>query len=55
MVAAVSELQALKQQLARLDGLQQAFAADRHGTLDELIRAVKKKQQEKQQRAQVEQ
>lgn len=44
MVAAVAQLQALKEQLSRLEGLQQAFAHGRQSQLQPLLQALQAQQ-----------
>lgn len=45
VVAAVAQLQALKEQLSRLEGLQQAFAHGRQSQLQPLLQALQEQQQ----------
>lgn len=45
VVAAVAQLQALKEQLSRLEGLRQAFAHGRQRQLQPLLQALQAQQQ----------
>jgi hypothetical protein len=46
VVAAVAQLQALKEQLSRLEGLQAAFAQGRQSQLQPLLTALQEQQQQ---------
>jgi hypothetical protein len=46
VLASVCQLQALKQQLSQLEGLQAAFAEGRASTLQDLLDAVQQQQQQ---------